>query len=118
VLLSFILPGILVAQDGAGDGGLGSMVWFLPYLVIFYLFYLIFIRPQRKEQNQRQMMLANMKKNDRVLTVGGIFGVVTNLDRDKNEITIRVDDSTNTKLRMALSSIARVLGDEPSKEGG
>ena len=58
-----------------------------------------------------------MKKNDRVLTTGGIYGVVTNVHREANEVTIKVDESTNTKLRMTLGSIAQVLGDEPSEEG-
>ena len=51
-----------------------------------------------------------------MVTVGGIIGVVTNVDRDKNEVTLKVDESTNTKLRLTLGSIARVTGDEPTKE--
>jgi preprotein translocase subunit YajC len=61
-------------------------------------------------------MLGNMKKNDRIVTVGGIMGVVTNVDRDKNEVTIKVDESSGTKLRMTLGSIARVVVDDPSKQ--
>ena len=56
--------------------------------------------------------LAAVKKNDRVLTAVGIYGVVTNVHREANEITIKVDEATNAKLRMTLSSIAEVLGDE------
>ena len=59
-------------------------------------------------------MLAAVKKNDRVITAGGIYGVVTNVHREADEVTIKVDEATNTKLRLTLSSIARVLGDEPS----
>jgi len=88
----------------------------LMMLPIFVLFYLLFIRPQRKEQSTRQMMLDNMKKNDRIVTVGGILGVVTNVDREKKEITIKVDESSGTKLRMTLNSVARVLVDESSKQ--
>lgn len=99
----------------AGDtGGMGQML--LMMLPIFVLFYMLFIRPQRKEQSERQLMLANMKKNDRIVTVGGIFGVVTNVDRDKNEVTLKVDESSGAKLRMTLNSIARVIVDESSKQ--
>ena len=80
------------------------------------LFYFLMIRPQRREQARRQAMLAEIKKNDRVITAGGIYGVVTNVHREANEVTIKVDEATNTKLRVTLSSIARVLGDEPSDE--
>jgi preprotein translocase subunit YajC len=54
-----------------------------------------------------------LKENDRVVTVGGIYGVVTNVQRDAERVTIRVDESTGAKLRVNMSAIARVLtGDE------
>ena len=88
----------------------------LPFVAIFVLFYFLLIRPQRREQARRQEMLAGVKKNDRVVTAGGIYGVVTNVHREADEVTLKVDEATNTKLRVTLSSIARVLGDEPSDE--
>ena len=57
-------------------------------------------------------MLGALKKNDRVVTVGGIYGWVTNVHREADEVTIRVDEATNTKLRITLGSVARVLGAE------
>ncbi len=113
MLLGLTQPDFLFAQGGAGDG-IGQML--LLFLPIIFLFYFLMIRPQRKEQSQRQAMLGNMKKNDRVVTVGGILGVVTNIDRDKKEVTIKVDEGNGTKLRMTLNSIARVLADEPPKQ--
>ena len=83
---------------------------------IAFLFYFLLIRPHKREQAQRQKLLDAVKKNDRVLTVGGIYGVVTNVHREANEITIKVDESTNTKLRLTLGSIARVLGEESPQE--
>ena len=80
----------------------------------FALFYFMVMRPQSREQARRRAMLAAVKKNDRVVTTGGIYGVVTNVHLEADEVTIKVDESTNTKLRVTLSSIARVLGDEPS----
>jgi preprotein translocase subunit YajC len=88
----------------------------LLFAMLFMVFYFIVMRPHKREQAQRKAMLAGVKKNDRVLTIGGIYGVVTNVQREADEVTIKVDESTNTKLRVTLSSVARVLGDEPSEE--
>ncbi|MHB8899816.1 MAG: preprotein translocase subunit YajC [Thermoguttaceae bacterium] len=112
MLLGLTQSGVLLAQGQGSD--ITSMLLML--LPIFVLFYLLMIRPQRREQNERQTMLGNMKKNDRVVTVGGILGVVTNVDRDKKEVTIKVDETSGTKLRMTLNSIARVVADESSKQ--
>jgi preprotein translocase subunit YajC len=61
-------------------------------------------------------MLSNLKKNDRVVTVGGIYGVVSNVHREADEVTLKVDESTNTKLRVTMASIARVLATEDSSQ--
>lgn len=104
---------ILLAAAAPGGDLMQMLLMMLPIVVLFYL---LFIRPQRKEQSTRQTMLDNMKKNDRIVTVGGILGVVTNVDREKREVTIKVDEGSGTKLRMTLNSIARVLTDDPSKQ--
>jgi preprotein translocase subunit YajC len=100
----------------AGGGEATPLFQFLPFVIIFVLFYFVLIRPQRREQARRQAMLAGVQKNDRVITAGGIYGVVTNVNRDADEVTIKVDEATNAKLRMTLSSVTRVVGDEPSDE--
>jgi preprotein translocase subunit YajC len=109
---------MLFAQDdgGGGGGGGGMLTMLFPFLMIGFLFYLLLIRPQRREQAKRKEMLAAVKKNDRVVTAGGIYGVVTNVHAEADEVTIKVDEATNTKLRMTLSSITRVLGGESSDE--
>jgi preprotein translocase subunit YajC len=71
------------------------------------------LRPQQREQQRRDAMLKAMKKNDRVLTNGGIFGTVVNVVPEANEVTLRIDEKNDVKIRMQLSSVARVLaGDE------
>ncbi len=102
------------ANPGRGSESLWPMV--VPMLAIGFLFYFLLIRPQRQEQNKRQAMLASIKKNDRVVTIGGIYGVVTNVQRESDEVTIKVDEATNTKLRVTFSAIARLASDEPSSE--
>lgn len=101
----------------AGDGGNAAagpnfLFQIMPFVAIGLLFYFLLIRPQKHEQSRRLSMLAAVKKNDRVLTSGGIYGVVTNVHREADEVTVKVDETTNTKLRMTLSSIAQILGDE------
>ena len=80
------------------------------------LFYWLLLRPQGREKANRKSLLDSLKKNDRVVTIGGIYGVVTNVQGDSDEVTIKVDEATNTKLRVTRSSIARVLADEASKQ--
>jgi len=107
--------GPLVAQaaDGDGGGGGGGLFSMLPALIgIVVIFYFLMIRPERRKQKQHQAMLTEMKKNDRVETIGGIRGTVTNVQRDLDEITIKVDESTNTRLRMRVGAIARVITEE------
>lgn len=105
---------IVLAQNGQGGNFLIAL---LPWILIGFLFYFLLIRPQRQEQARRRRMLAEIKENDKVLTVGGVYGVVTNVNRDADEVTVRVDEKNNTKLRMTLSSISRVLSEELPGEG-
>jgi preprotein translocase subunit YajC len=123
VLLS---AAILIAEaDGgaAGGGGAGGGAAgllsspMLPILVVMLLFMWFFVfRPQRQEQSRRQAMISALKKNDRVITASGIYGVVTNVRKEADEVTLKVDEATNTKIRVTLGAIAQVLGDEPSED--
>jgi preprotein translocase subunit YajC len=85
-----------------------------PMIVIMVLFYFMLIRPQKRKEQELREMVRNVKENDRVVTIGGIYGVVTNVQRDADRATIRVDEATGTKLKVNMSAIARVLrADEP-----
>jgi preprotein translocase subunit YajC len=85
--------------------------------VIMGLFYFMMIRPQKRKEQELKDQVANLKENDRVVTIGGIYGVVTNVQRDAQRITIRVDESTGTKLRLNMSAISRVLTAEDQESG-
>jgi len=78
-------------------------------IAIFVLFYFMLIRPERAKQREHKAMLESIKKNDRVITVGGIYGVVMNVQRESDEVTIKVDEANNTKLRVTFGSIARII---------
>jgi preprotein translocase subunit YajC len=61
-------------------------------------------------------MLKNLKKNDRVVTAGGILGLVVNAAKDSDEVVVRVDENNNTRIHVLRSSIVRVLGADAASE--
>lgn len=105
---------VFAEGEPAAGPGLGSMMPM--FLMIGVLFYVMVLLPQRREQKQRKALLEELKKNDHVITSGGIHGTVTNVRRDSDEVTIKVDESTNTKLRVSLGAISRVVSDEDDKD--
>jgi len=87
-----------------------NLMSMLPFILLFVVMYLMLFRGPRKKQQEHQKMVSSLMKNDRVRTIGGIFGVV--LDVKDDEIVLKVDESTNTKIRVSLSAIATVLSSE------
>jgi preprotein translocase subunit YajC len=86
-------------------------------IAVMALFYFMMIRPQKRKEQELRNQVAQLKENDRVVTIGGIYGVVTNVQRDAQRVTLRVDESTGTKLRFNMSAIARVLTAEDQEDG-
>ncbi len=78
---------------------------FLPLILLFVLFYFLLIRPQQKQQKNRKEMLSQLKKGDRVVTIGGIHGIIKEID-DHN-IALRVAENIN--LKMSRAAVDRVL---------
>lgn len=92
-------------------GGSGSM---LPMLVIMgVLFYFMIIRPQQKQRREHQNMLSAVKTGDKIMTSGGIIGMVTNVKDDT--VIVRIAD--NVKVELSRSHIARVMP-KPAEGGG
>ena len=104
---------LLFAQAQPAEDPNAFIKFMGPMLIIMVLFYFMLIRPQKRKEQELREMVRNVKENDRVVTIGGIYGVVTNVQRDADRLTIRVDESTGAKLKVNMSAIARVLtGDE------
>jgi preprotein translocase subunit YajC len=80
---------------------------FLPFLLIFGIFYLLLIMPMRKRQKKHQELLGKLTKGDRVITTGGIFGTVVEAEGDV--LTIRIAD--NVKIQVARSAVAGLAKD-------
>jgi preprotein translocase subunit YajC len=84
----------------------GGSTWIL-FALMFVVFYFILFRGPRKKQQEHRQMVQSLEKNDRVRTIGGIIGTVMDIKGD--EITLKVDESNNTKIRVASSAIGRNL---------
>ena len=100
------------AQGGGQGPDLMQLLFLFAPLVL--LFYFIVLRPQRRDQATRDAMLKALKKNDRVVTIGGIMGSVANISSDGQEVTLKVDD--NTRIKFIRSSIQRVVSAETEGE--
>ncbi len=115
-LVCFDVP-LLFAQEAARE----EIPWILngpwiPFLLIGVMFYLLLIRPERRKREELSGIRDNLKKNDRVVTIGGIHGVVVNAPQGAEDITLRIDESTNTRLRIRRAAVERVIDDEEDDE--
>jgi preprotein translocase subunit YajC len=87
------------------------------YLVVGFMafFYLLILRPERQREQKRKAMIDAVKKNDKVLTSGGIYGTVTSVDPGSDRVVVRIDDEKGVKVAVSRSSIARVIEPEAEK---
>ena len=84
----------------------GSSSWIFIGLMFVVMYFLLFRGPRKKQQQHKQMV-QSLGKNDRVQTIGGIIGTVVDIKDD--EITLKVDESNNTKIKVSPSAIGRNL---------
>ena len=87
-------------------------------LPILRLFYFLFIMPQQQQEKKRRAMIDALKKNDKVLTTGGIYGTVMSVDAKNDKVVLRVDDERGVKLAFTKASVARVLESSAEKSSG
>ncbi|MGQ9495125.1 MAG: preprotein translocase subunit YajC [Thermoanaerobaculaceae bacterium] len=85
------------------------IVQMAPLLIIFVIFYLVMILPMRRRQKKHQAMLAALTKGDRVITTGGIYGTIVNVEGDV--ITLKVAE--NVKIQIARGAVAGLAKDAP-----
>ena len=99
------------AQTAPGVGGPGPMMTILPFILIFVIMYFMVIRPQQKKNKDHQEMLAKLKRNDEVMTSGGIYGKVVDL----KDTVVTLEVAPNVRIRVARGQIATVAtGDKSS----
>jgi preprotein translocase subunit YajC len=83
--------------------------------MIGLLFYFILLRPERRKHKEHASLLSNLKKNDKVVTIGGIYGKVFDVQREQDRVTLKIDEATNTKIDVTFAAIARVILDQPAE---
>ncbi|MCX6011096.1 MAG: preprotein translocase subunit YajC [Chloroflexi bacterium] len=103
VLTTMALLGGCYPTDTEGGSSSTSTIYMIVFLVlIFAMFYFLMIRPQRKRQKEHQKMMEELRKGDKVITAGGIYGVIESVSEDS--IVIKVESGTT--IRLAKGSVA------------
>ena len=106
---------IAYAQAAPGVGGPGPLVTILPFILIFVIMYFMVIRPQQKKAKEHQEMLGKLKRNDEVMTSGGIYGKVMDL----KETVVTLEVAPNVRIRVHRPQISAVLtAEKPSTKEG
>jgi len=82
----------------------GNVAW-IWIILMFVLMYFLLFRGPRKQKQQRKKLVQSLQKNDRVQTIGGIIGTIVDIKDD--EITLKVDESNNTKIKVVSSAIGK-----------
>ena len=99
-------------MEGAAGGSPLTML--VPFVLIFAVFYFIVILPAKRQQRQKDAMIAALKKGDHVVTTGGIYGSVAAVE----DTALLLKVAENVKIRVAKNAIAGKAGGEDSPSGG
>ena len=88
---------------GTGAGGQGGTFGaFIPLILMFVIFYFLLIRPQQKKSKEHREMISNLKRGDRIITAGGIYGRITGLD----DTTVTVEIADKVRVKVGRSNVA------------
>lgn len=97
--------------NGAAPQGPAAMLQsFLPLILIFVIFYFLLIRPQQKKAKDHKEMMGNLKKGDKVMTNGGIYGLIE--DIDENTVTLKVGIKDDVRIKIGRGYIAGLRNKE------
>jgi len=120
-MYSIILPLLMAASQAEGGGaasGRDLIMSFLPFVAIIAIFYFLIIRPQSKKRKETEKMHAGLKKGDRIVTIGGLYGTIQSVK--DTTVIIKADEGVKLEfLRSAISSIiaaAEVKEDKEDKD--
>ena len=93
-----------------GGGGIAA---FLPFILIMIIIYFLMIRPQTKRQKEKEAMREGIKKGDKIITMGGIYGTIQGFKEKGRQAVIKVDNNTNITInRTAIAGLAGKVKDE------
>ncbi len=107
---------LLAADQPPPDGGGSLFGGLFPIILIVFMGYFLLLRPMQRQEKQRQALVANVKKNDKIVNSGGIIGIVESIKEKEDEVVLRGG------LRITKSSISRIVSPEETskdqKDGG
>ena len=102
LLTSVVFIGGCIPTDAEGEGGTSIWTMLIFVVLLFGLMYFVMIRPQRKRQKEHQQLIEELKRGDRVVTAGGIYGVIESISEDS--VTIKVESGAT--MRVAKGSVS------------
>lgn len=115
-VLLFTLQISAFAQQGQPSGGMGGNMIFM-MVIMFAIIYFLMIRPEQKKQKERQKMINEIKKGDRVVTIGGVFGTVGNVK--ENSVMVKIAENTVVEVRKgAVSDVVNNKQDKGDQKDG
>ena len=97
-------------QGGAGQGPVGMIGSLIPLVLIFVIFYFLLIRPQQKKAKEHKAMIESLKKGDKIVTSGGIYGVIEAVGT--NTVTVKIGENVKVKFGKAYVAALRATSDE------
>ena len=98
------------APEGGAQGGGNVFASILPLVLIFVVFYFLLIRPQQKRAKEHRAMLGALKKGDKVITSGGVYGIIENVGT--NTVTLKIAENTKVKFGKSYIASVRATSDE------
>jgi len=101
---------LAMAPPAGGSGGGGFISTIIMFGAIFLIFYFMIIRPQQKKAKERDKLLSNLQKGDKVVTSGGLHGTIAGIE----EKTILLQVSDNVKMKFERSAITNVIASKES----
>ena len=104
---------ILLAQNSEQTGA--GILGFLPIVLIGLIFYFLILRPQTKQRKKHENDLSNLKKGDKIITRGGLYGKIVNF-QGKNDSKIAIDVGSNVKLNISRSYIAGLANNNENEK--
>lgn len=102
-----------MGQPGGGAGQGNPLVAFMPLIILFVIFYFLLIRPQQKKAKEHKAMLGNLKKGDKVITGGGLYGRITAISDD----VISLDLGSNLQVKVNRGYISALTDKKVVTEG-
>jgi preprotein translocase subunit YajC len=105
------------APAPAGGSQPGGLMTMLPmFAMMFLVMYFLVMRPQSKQRKERDEMIKNLKKNDKVLTNAGIYGIVKQVNQDDPDLTLCIDERKDVCIRVSKQSISNLVKASGSPE--